>query len=95
MNGKARRGDTVSLVLLVVAATGRELEGVDDGLVCGVGPVDAAAATARALSSCSRVGSSARRLRRAQPRYCVLASSSRSAERRSASAIISPTRSRF
>jgi nucleoside phosphorylase len=35
--------------LLVVAATDRELCGVD-GLVCGIGPVDAAAATARALA---------------------------------------------
>ena len=35
--------------LLVVAATDRELCGLD-GLVCGVGPVDAAAATARALA---------------------------------------------
>ena len=35
--------------LLVVAATDRELCGVD-GLVCGVGPVEAAAATARALA---------------------------------------------
>lgn len=37
-------------MLLVVAATERELAGVD-GLVCGVGPVDAAAATARFLAS--------------------------------------------
>jgi futalosine hydrolase len=36
-------------VLLVVAATDRELCG-HDGLVCGVGPVEAAAATARALA---------------------------------------------
>ena len=35
--------------MLVIAATERELEGVR-GLVCGVGPVDAAAATARALA---------------------------------------------
>jgi futalosine hydrolase len=35
--------------MLVVAATQQELEGVD-GIVCGVGPVDAAAATARALA---------------------------------------------
>ena len=35
--------------LLVVAATAPELGGVD-GLVCGVGPVEAAAATARALA---------------------------------------------
>jgi futalosine hydrolase len=34
--------------ILIVAATERELCG-HDGLVCGVGPVDAAAATARAL----------------------------------------------
>lgn len=37
-------------MLLVVAATERELAGVD-GLVCGVGPVDAAASTARFLAS--------------------------------------------
>jgi futalosine hydrolase len=38
-------------VLLVVAATGRELAPVEGArtLVCGVGPVEAAAATARAL----------------------------------------------
>jgi len=36
-------------VLLIVAATDRELCG-HDGLVCGVGPVEAAAATARALA---------------------------------------------
>ena len=35
--------------ILIVAATGRELSG-RDGLVCGVGPVEAAAATARALA---------------------------------------------
>src|SRR4051812_38903624 len=35
--------------MLVVAATLQELEGVD-GIVCGIGPVDAAAATARALA---------------------------------------------
>jgi futalosine hydrolase len=39
----------VSAVILIVAATDRELCG-HDGLVCGVGPVDAAAATARALA---------------------------------------------
>jgi futalosine hydrolase len=40
-------------VILVVAATERELAGVDraDGLVCGVGPVDAAAATAAAIAA--------------------------------------------
>lgn len=37
------------LDVLLVAATERELDG-RDGLVCGVGPVDAAAATARALA---------------------------------------------
>jgi futalosine hydrolase len=37
-------------VLLVVAATEAELCGCD-GLVCGVGPVEAAAATARALAA--------------------------------------------
>jgi len=36
-------------VLLLVAATDRELCG-HEGLVCGVGPVEAAAATARALA---------------------------------------------
>lgn len=38
--------------VLVVAATGRELEGVHGAatLVCGVGPVEAAAATAKALA---------------------------------------------
>ncbi len=35
--------------VLLVAATERELDG-HDGLVCGVGPVEAAAATARALA---------------------------------------------
>jgi futalosine hydrolase len=35
--------------ILVVAATDRELSGAD-GLVCGVGPVEATAATARALA---------------------------------------------
>ena len=35
--------------ILVVAATDRELSGAD-GLVCGVGPVEAAVATARALA---------------------------------------------
>jgi futalosine hydrolase len=35
--------------ILVVAATDRELSGAD-GLVCGVGPVEAASATARALA---------------------------------------------
>lgn len=37
------------LDVLIVAATERELDG-RDGLVCGVGPVEAAAATARALA---------------------------------------------
>ena len=36
--------------MLVIAATARELSGAGDGVVCGVGPVDAAAATARALA---------------------------------------------
>ena len=39
--------------MLVVAATERELEGVG-GLVCGIGPVDAAAATATALAAARR-----------------------------------------
>ena len=42
-------------MLLVVAATERELGGVD-GLVCGVGPVDAAAATARFLAERAPAG---------------------------------------
>lgn len=39
-------------MILVVAATERELAGVDgaDTLLCGVGPVEAAAATSRALA---------------------------------------------
>ncbi len=44
-----RRTYGVPTVLLLVAATDRELCG-RDGLVCGVGPVEAAAATARALA---------------------------------------------
>ena len=36
--------------MLVIAATEGELTGVDAGLVCGVGPVEAAAATARVLA---------------------------------------------
>jgi futalosine hydrolase len=40
-------------VILVVAATERELAGADGAatLVCGIGPVEAAAATARALAT--------------------------------------------
>jgi futalosine hydrolase len=40
-------------VILVVAATERELAAVDGaaGLICGIGPVEAAAATARALAT--------------------------------------------
>jgi futalosine hydrolase len=43
--------DTVASVILVVAATARELEGARgaDTLVCGIGPVEAALATARAI----------------------------------------------
>jgi futalosine hydrolase len=42
---------TVEAVILVVAATARELEGIEaDSIVCGIGPVEAAAATARALT---------------------------------------------
>jgi futalosine hydrolase len=37
-------------LLLIVAATGRELCG-REGLVCGIGPVEAAAVTARAIAS--------------------------------------------
>jgi len=36
--------------VLVIAATSRELSGIADGVVCGVGPVDAAVATAVALA---------------------------------------------
>jgi len=36
--------------MLVIAATARELAGVADGVVCGIGPVDAAAATAAAIA---------------------------------------------
>jgi nucleoside phosphorylase len=45
--------DTVRAVILVVAATTDELRGADgaETLVCGVGPVDAAARTAAALPS--------------------------------------------
>jgi futalosine hydrolase len=45
--------DYGSRVILVVAATERELAGIDGavGLVCGIGPVEAAAATARALAT--------------------------------------------
>jgi nucleoside phosphorylase len=40
-------------MILVIAATERELAGADGArtLVCGIGPVDAAAATARALAA--------------------------------------------
>jgi futalosine hydrolase len=37
-------------MLLVIAATERELAGLPGGVACGVGPVDAAARTARALA---------------------------------------------
>lgn len=45
-------GDYGSVVILVVAATERELAGADGAatLACGIGPVDAAAATAQALA---------------------------------------------
>lgn len=48
---RARRPETIRSMpnLLLVAATDRELCG-HDGLVCGVGPVEAAVATARALA---------------------------------------------
>jgi len=36
--------------VLVIAATERELVGIADAFACGVGPVDAAAATARVLA---------------------------------------------
>jgi futalosine hydrolase len=42
-------GSSVAVVILVVAATAREL-GDLPGLLCGVGPVEAAAATARSLA---------------------------------------------
>lgn len=44
-----KRTESVTPGLLIVAATGPELCG-RPGLVCGVGPVEAAAATARALA---------------------------------------------
>src|SRR5437762_13554904 len=40
---------TILVTVLVIAATEKELVGVD-GAVCGIGPVDAAAATARILA---------------------------------------------
>ena len=43
------RASTLARMILLVAATERELCG-HDGLVCGVGPVEAAVATARALA---------------------------------------------
>jgi futalosine hydrolase len=48
----SRRADTVGVVILVVAATPEELRGADGAatLVCGVGPVEAAARTAVALA---------------------------------------------
>ena len=50
--GSPFRGTSVRAVILVVAATERELEGADGAatLACGLGPVEAAAATARALA---------------------------------------------
>jgi futalosine hydrolase len=48
--GRGGRVPYGSPVLLLVAATDRELCG-HEGLVCGVGPVEAAAATARALAT--------------------------------------------
>jgi len=48
-------GSDSVLAVLVIAATERELEGLDGSahrsLACGVGPVEAAAATARALAA--------------------------------------------
>ncbi|HEY6961821.1 MAG TPA: hypothetical protein VI408_08055 [Gaiellaceae bacterium] len=38
-------------MILVVAATEEELDGAPDGVVCGVGPVEAAARTAAALAA--------------------------------------------
>jgi futalosine hydrolase len=50
---RAPNGSDSVLAVLVIAATERELDGLDTAahraLVCGVGPVEAAAATARAL----------------------------------------------
>ena len=45
-------------MILVVAATHRELAGADGAavLACGIGPVEAAAATARALAERSPTG---------------------------------------
>jgi len=50
--GSPFRVTSVRGVILVVAATERELEGADGAatLACGLGPVEAAAATARALA---------------------------------------------
>ncbi len=52
MNEGLLRPDTVARVILVVAATQAELRGSDgaEALVCGVGPVEAAARTAAALA---------------------------------------------
>jgi nucleoside phosphorylase len=48
-------GSDTGLAVLVIAATERELDGMDGmahrSLVCGIGPVEAAAATARALGA--------------------------------------------
>lgn len=51
-SSRRRRGVSNAADLLIVAATERELVRVDGAhtLICGVGPVEAAAATARALA---------------------------------------------
>jgi nucleoside phosphorylase len=50
-NAAAARGVRLRPVILVVAATARELHGLEaETLACGIGPVEAAAVTARALS---------------------------------------------
>jgi nucleoside phosphorylase len=41
----------VGRVILVLAATAEELAGAPDGVVCGVGPVEAAARTAAAIAA--------------------------------------------
>jgi nucleoside phosphorylase len=50
MERTAARAGYGGRVILVVAATPEELAGAPDGVVCGVGPVEAAARTAAALA---------------------------------------------
>ena len=74
----ARRSDTVARVILVVAATQDELGGSDGAatLVCGVGPVEAAARTAAALAERQPRRRAARRDRRRAGRSTRRSSSS-------------------